>query len=82
MDSLARIYRILGAAGVTTEVWYGLGVFTAPQPAAEVLDADFALLLDVEVLAGGRDPYRRAARQLHVLGRRARTLSTPAVEGR
>lgn len=56
--------------GLTVRRWYGVQTFTAhrsePAGAEQV-----AAAVDLELRAGRRDPYRRVARQVHVVGTRA-----------
>jgi S-adenosylmethionine-dependent methyltransferase len=71
-DRLDDLAGGLAAAGLRTERWYGVRVFTdaagdeEPVPDPET----FGLLLDCEERAGGADPYRAVAALLHVVARR------------
>lgn len=67
--SLAVLAELLAAHGVELDAWYGVRVFTdhlGPVPPGD----DFADVLQAERRAGERDPYRRVARLLHLVGRR------------
>ncbi len=67
-DTVEGIEALLAAAGATSEVWYGLRIFSdhyGDAPAGPGIDE----LCELEWLAGTRDPYRRVARLIHVLAR-------------
>jgi SAM-dependent methyltransferase len=69
-DSVEGLSAMLAARAVEPIGWYGVRLFTdgwAPdQPATDPDD----LVLQVELEASRRDPYRRLSRLFHLLGRR------------
>jgi hypothetical protein len=68
--SFDSLVRDLAAEGVEIVAWYGIRVFTdhlGQAPPGPDLDR----VLEAEELAGRRDPYRRVARLLHLIGRRS-----------
>jgi S-adenosylmethionine-dependent methyltransferase len=67
--ALEALVELLLRHGLELEAWYGIRVFTdhlGPAPPGE----DFTHVLEAERRAGERDPYRRVARLLHLVGRR------------
>lgn len=74
-DALEEVEALLGANGTVPEAWYGVWLFSdwldlagVPLPGDD-LDG----IVEVELAASRRDPYRRLSRLLHVLGRRGET---------
>lgn len=68
--SFDSLVQVLAAEGVELVAWYGIRVFTdhlGQAPPGPDLDR----VLEAEELAGRRDPYRRVARLLHLIGRRS-----------
>jgi len=58
--------------------WYGVRVFTdhlGDRPAPG--DDDLATIVELELAAGDRDPYRQLARLFHLLARRIPALPAP-----
>jgi S-adenosylmethionine-dependent methyltransferase len=74
-DTLRRRYdpdgavALLGSAGLTVEEIHGVRVFADLIPAS-VADAAPDALLELELLAAPRPPYRDVAAQLHLFARR------------
>ncbi len=74
-DTLRRRYdaagaaALLEAAGLTVEETHGVRVLVDLLPAA-VVEADPATLLDLELAAASRPPFRDIAAQLHLFARR------------
>lgn len=67
--TLAQVEDAAAVAGIELDAWYGLQTFTAHRHDLAD-DATVARAVEVEDVAGRRDPYRGVARQLHVLGHR------------
>ena len=67
-DEPAEVQAALAAAGVTTEAWFGVRLFT-DHWGREHPDGDFPLLLAAEEEAGRRDPYRYLAALTHTIAR-------------
>lgn len=69
-DSVEKLSAMLTDRGVDPVAWHGVRLFTdgwAPdRPATDPED----LVLQVELTASQRDPYRRLSRLFHLLGRR------------
>lgn len=69
-DRVDHLSALLSARGVDPVGWYGVRLFTdgwAPdRPATDPDD----LVLEVEVQASRRDPYRQMSRLFHLVGRR------------
>lgn len=74
-DTVRRRYdadtaaALLGAAGLTVEEIHGVRVLVDLLPAA-VVEADPLALLDLELAASARSPFRDMAAQLHLFARR------------
>lgn len=68
-DTVEGIEALLAEAGATSEVWYGLRIFSDHFGDAPV-GSGFEDLCELEWLAGTRDPYRRVARLIHVIAHR------------
>jgi S-adenosylmethionine-dependent methyltransferase len=77
-DTVRRRYDVPGAAallrgaGLAVEQTHGVRVLADLVPAA-VADADPRVLLELELMAAERPPYRDIAAQLHLLARRPAT---------
>ena len=75
-DTLRRRYdadsatALLAAAGLTVEELHGVRVLVDLLPAA-VVEADPVTLLDLELAAASRPPFRDIAAQLHLFARRS-----------
>jgi S-adenosylmethionine-dependent methyltransferase len=69
-DRLEEVQDDLRSLGVRTRAWYGVRVFTDPASVEQALPSsdELALLLDAEEQAGKREPYRRIASQIHLIG--------------
>lgn len=69
-DRIEELSAMLTDRGVDSSVWYGVRLFTdgwAPdRPAADVEE----LILELELAASQRDPYRQLSRLFHLLGHR------------
>jgi len=68
-DRLADLEAMFDEAGLELLAWYGVRNFTDHLGAAPPGD-DVETVVEVEWLASQRDPYRRLARLLHLVGRR------------
>jgi S-adenosylmethionine-dependent methyltransferase len=69
-DRVDRLSALLTARGVAPVVWYGVRLFpdgwTPDRPADDPED----LVLEAELRASQRDPYRQLSRLFHLLGQR------------
>lgn len=70
-DSVEHLSELLRAAGMTTERWYGVWLFSDWVASAEET-ADVEALARLEYEAAGRDPYRQLSRVFHLVGRAPR----------
>lgn len=61
--------RTLGRLGFRLEYWQGVGMFSDHLP-ADHQESDLDSLVELEWQVGSRDPYRRLARNYHMLFRR------------
>ncbi len=69
-DSIEHLSNLLGSRGVDPLAWYGVRLFTDGwAPDRSPTDPE-DLVLQAELLASQRDPYRRLSRLFHLLGRR------------
>jgi S-adenosylmethionine-dependent methyltransferase len=60
-------------AGIEGVAEYGIRIFADYLPAENLADGEFfAHLVELEMSAGGLDPYRLIGRYVHLLGRKAR----------
>lgn len=70
-DGVDALSALLAGRGVEPIGWYGVRLFTdgwtADRPA---MDDDEGLVVQVELEASRRDPYRQLSRLFHLLGRR------------
>jgi S-adenosylmethionine-dependent methyltransferase len=68
-DTVAEISELLRGAGLRPESWYGVWLFTdwMDVPADST---DVAVVAEVELEAGLRDPYRSLSRVFHLVARR------------
>lgn len=76
-DRLDDLRAQLADRGLHHETWYGVRIFTdhlGNQPPGDDIDDILAL----EWQAGCRDPYRRVARLIHLIARRAEVRAAPA----
>lgn len=69
-DHIEALSALLADRGVDPTAWYGVRLFTdgwaSDRPATDPEE----LVLQVELAASQRDPYRRLSRLFHLLGRR------------
>jgi SAM-dependent methyltransferase len=69
-DHVDALSEMIAGHGVDPVVWYGVRLFTdgwtPDRPATDPED----LVLEVELVASQRDPYRRLSRLFHLVGRR------------
>lgn len=69
-DSIAALSAMLTGRGIDPSAWYGVRLFTdgwtPDRPTTDPED----LVLEVELAASQRDPYRQLSRLFHLLGRR------------
>jgi S-adenosylmethionine-dependent methyltransferase len=79
-DRIDALCNMIATRSVDPITWYGVRLFTdgwAPElPPADAED----LVLEVELMASRRDPYRRLSRLFHLLGRRPEESSASASE--
>lgn len=69
-DRVDRLSELLAARQVEPVEWYGVRLFTDGwAPDRPTTDPD-ELVLEVELQASRRDPYRQMSRLFHLLGRR------------
>ena len=70
-DRVEHLSELLAARGVEPIAWYGLRLFTDGwTPDRTETEAEH-LVLEAELRASQRDPYRRLSRMFHLIGRRA-----------
>ncbi len=71
-DRIDHLSALLADRGVEPTAWYGVRLFTdgwtPDRPDSDPED----LVLQAELLASRRDPYRRLSRLFHLVGRRSR----------
>jgi len=75
----ASANRLLRGAGLIVEEIHGVRVIADLLPGS-VADADQSALLEFELAASARSPYRDIATQLHLLARRRDRVERPATE--
>jgi SAM-dependent methyltransferase len=74
-DSIEALTAALQRRGVDREAWYGVRLFTDGWAPSRPLDDPEDLVLQVELTASRRDPYRQLSRLFHLIGRRSRPTS-------
>jgi SAM-dependent methyltransferase len=75
----ASVNRLLRGAGLVVEEVHGVRVVADLLPGS-VADADQSALVEFELAASARSPYRDIATQLHVLARRSDRAQRPLPE--
>jgi len=68
-DHVSHIEELLSVRGVRVEEWCGVRLFTDGWNQERPPTDDMDLVLQAELLASRRDPYRRLSRLFHVIGR-------------
>jgi SAM-dependent methyltransferase len=68
-DRVEHLAGLLEARGVETVAWYGVRLFTDGWAPDVPATRDDDLLLEVELQASRRDPYRQLSRLFHVVAR-------------
>ena len=70
-DRIEHLSELIAARGVEPVAWYGVRLltdgWTPDRPGNDPED----LVLQAELMASQRDPYRRLSRLIHLVGRRA-----------
>lgn len=69
-DSIDALSNLLRAHHVDTIAWHGVRLFTDGWTPNDLAADDEDLVLQVELTASQRDPYRQLSRLFHLLGRR------------
>lgn len=72
-DTPAEVKASMARHNVTMQDWYGVGVFTDHYLGSLQVPDSSRKVVEAEWLASRRDPYRRVARLIHVIGRRSET---------
>ncbi|MER7504508.1 methyltransferase [Nonomuraea pusilla] len=67
-DTVEGLAALLARSGAETVTWYGVRIFT-DHLGDEPVPPDVDQMVDAEWEAGRRDPYRRIARQIHLIAR-------------
>ncbi|WP_091102678.1 class I SAM-dependent methyltransferase [Nonomuraea pusilla] len=67
-DTVEGLAALLARSGAETVTWYGVRIFT-DHLGDEPVPPDVDRVVDAEWEAGRRDPYRRVARQIHLIAR-------------
>jgi 2-polyprenyl-3-methyl-5-hydroxy-6-metoxy-1,4-benzoquinol methylase len=70
-DTVLELVELLAGNAVECMEWYGVCFFSEHVEAIPEADR-LSTLLDLELEAGRRDPYRRLSRLVHVVGRKER----------
>lgn len=68
-DHVSDIEELLAVRGVQVEEWYGVRLFTDGWHPERPATDDVDLVLQAELMASRRDPYRRLSRLFHLIGR-------------
>jgi S-adenosylmethionine-dependent methyltransferase len=68
-DTVEGLSEAFAEAGLAVERWYGVRVF-ADHLGDSMPGEDLPEILELEWVAGKRDPYRSVARLIHVVGRK------------
>jgi S-adenosylmethionine-dependent methyltransferase len=74
-DRVEDLSTRLAAHGVEPVAWYGVRLFTDGVTPDRPADDPEELVLEVELRASMRDPYRQMSRLFHILGQRPSLLS-------
>ncbi len=70
-DRVEDLSALLAARGVEEVAWHGVRLFTDGWTPDRPATDDEDLVLQVELVASRRDPYRRLSRLFHLMGRKA-----------
>src|SRR3546814_11916298 len=71
-DRIEDLTTMLASAGVEPIGWYGVRLFTDGWTPDRRPTASEVLILEAELLASARDPYRRPSRLFHLVGHNGR----------
>lgn len=80
-DSVDELSELLRARRVDPVAWYGVRLFTDGWTRDRPASDDEDLVLQVELEASRRDPYRRLSRLFHLVGRRAGATDPSVSDG-
>ena len=69
-DRIDHLSRLMATRGVEPVDWYGVRLFTDGWTPDRVATDPEDLVLEAELIASQRDPYRRLSRLFHLIGRR------------
>lgn len=69
-DRIEHLSELLVRRGVEPEDWYGVRLFTDGWTPDRARTDSEDLVLQTELMASRRDPYRRLSRLFHLIGRR------------
>jgi S-adenosylmethionine-dependent methyltransferase len=69
-DRIDHLSRLIAKRGVEPVDWYGVRLFTDGWTPDRVATDPEDLVLEAELIASQRDPYRRLSRLFHLIGRR------------
>jgi len=70
-DGIEHLSALLDDRGIAPVAWYGVRLFTDGWTTERVAADEEDLVLQAELMASRRDPYRRLSRLFHLIGRRA-----------
>lgn len=68
-DGIEHLSQLIAARGVEPVAWYGVRLFTDGWTPERAATDPEDLVLQAEVIASQRDPYRRLSRLFHLIGR-------------
>ena len=69
-DSVSALSTAIDGHGIEPIAWYGVRLFTDGWIADRPAPDDEELVMQVELIASRRDPYRQLSRLFHLVGRR------------
>ena len=69
-DRIDHLSKLMAKRGVEPVGWYGVRLFTDGWTPDRVATDPEDLVLEAELIASQRDPYRRLSRLFHLIGRR------------
>ncbi len=70
-DRVDHLSSLIARRGVDPVTWYGVRLFTEGWTSERPATDQEALVLEAELTASQRDPYRQLSRLFHLIGRRA-----------
>lgn len=73
-DRIDHLSALIAKRGVEPVDWYGVRLFTDGWTSHRAADPE-DLVLEAELIASQRDPYRRLSRLFHLIGRRPAELN-------